>query len=193
MAQGYLKVQRANLYEFAQPKCHPQVASIRNIIKYPWCFYFVQFIYVLLLSLIGWCSCWHRNISGPKVNNSFQIAIFYEFVWPICNRVFTTWCDIKCCCSHFWKIHFGPCWCKDILRVKGQAKITNCYFLSWRNQYALIEHCGIYLSAIISTHGVYQSDIAYICEEINLGTCWRKGILRVKGQALITNRNFYEF
>ena len=39
---------------------------------------------------------------------------------------------------------------------------------------------------------VYLSAAACISEEINLDPCWRKDILRVKGQALITNRNFYE-
>ena len=27
------------------------------------------------------------------------------------------------------KIKLGPCWRKDFLRVKSQAKITKCYFL----------------------------------------------------------------
>ena len=37
---------------------------------------------------------------------------------------------------------------------------------------------------------VYPSAAACISEEINLDPCWRKDILRVKGQALITNHNF---
>ena len=27
------------------------------------------------------------------------------------------------------EISLGPCWCRDILRVKGQGLITNCIFL----------------------------------------------------------------
>ena len=37
---------------------------------------------------------------------------------------------------------------------------------------------------------VYLGTIAYISVEINLGSCWRRDILRVKGQALFTNREF---
>ena len=32
--------------------------------------------------------------------------------------------------------------------------------------------------------------VAYISVEISLGSCWRRDILRVKGQALFTNCNF---
>ena len=39
---------------------------------------------------------------------------------------------------------------------------------------------------------VYLSAVACISEEINLGPCWRKDIVRVKGQALLSNCNFYE-
>ena len=37
---------------------------------------------------------------------------------------------------------------------------------------------------------VYLSVVAYISVEISLGSCWRRDILRVKGQRLITNCNF---
>ena len=40
---------------------------------------------------------------------------------------------------------------------------------------------------------VYLSAVACISEEINLGPRWRKDILRVKGQALLSNCNYYEF
>ena len=67
-------------------------------------------------------------------------------------------------------------------------------FVSWRNQYAIIE--WPLFDAPTSTHGVFTSLIvylgvvAYISEEINLGPCWRKDILRVKGQVLITTCTF---
>ena len=37
---------------------------------------------------------------------------------------------------------------------------------------------------------VYLGAVAYISVEISLGLCWRRDILRVKGQALFTNCNF---
>ena len=40
---------------------------------------------------------------------------------------------------------------------------------------------------VFSLHLLYLSIVACIPEEIKLGPCWRKDILRVKGQALITN------
>ena len=40
---------------------------------------------------------------------------------------------------------------------------------------------------------VYLGAVAYISAEISLGLCWRMDILRVKGQALFTYCNFYDF
>ena len=46
------------------------------------------------------------------------------------------------------------------------------------------------------THGVfklllvYLGAVAYISVEVSLGSCWRRNILKVKGQALFTNCNF---
>ena len=37
---------------------------------------------------------------------------------------------------------------------------------------------------------VYLGAVAYISAEISLGLCWRRDILRVKGQALFTYCNF---
>ena len=37
---------------------------------------------------------------------------------------------------------------------------------------------------------VYLTAVAYISVEISLGSCWRRDILKVKGQGLITNCNF---
>ena len=51
---------------------------------------------------------------------------------------------------------------------------------------------GHYFDAPKSTHGVFTSfigTVAYISVEISLGSFWRRGILRVKGQALFTNCN----
>ena len=37
---------------------------------------------------------------------------------------------------------------------------------------------------------LYLSAVVYTSEEISLVSCWRRDILRVKGQALITNCNY---
>ena len=37
---------------------------------------------------------------------------------------------------------------------------------------------------------VYLGAVAYISVEVSLGSCWRRNILKVKGQALFTNCNF---
>ena len=38
---------------------------------------------------------------------------------------------------------------------------------------------------------VYLGAVGYISAEISLGLCWRRDILRVKGQALFTYCNFF--
>ena len=56
------------------------------------------------------------------------------------------------------EINLGSCRCKNILRVKGQAKITKCYFLRRHNQYALIEWSPLNIFNVpTSTRGVLTS------------------------------------
>ena len=40
---------------------------------------------------------------------------------------------------------------------------------------------------------VYLGAVAYISVQISLGSCWRRDILRVKGQAFILIATFYDF
>ena len=54
------------------------------------------------------------------------------------------------------EINLGPCWRKDILRVKGQALITNCNFL-WVCATNMQSSSGNYLNAPSSTHDVFTS------------------------------------
>ena len=66
-------------------------------------------------------------------------------------------------------------------------------FVSWGNKFVIIEWPPF--DAPTSTHGVFTSlvflgAVAYISVEISLGLCWRRDILRVKGQALFTYCNF---
>ena len=62
-------------------------------------------------------------------------------------------------------------------------------FVSWGNKFVIIELSPF--DAPTSTMVfllllVYLGAVAYISVEISLGLCWRKDILRVKGQALFT-------
>ena len=74
--------------------------------------------------------------------------------------------------------------CKDILRVKGQAQITKCYFL-WVGAINMQSLSGHYL--ILMCQQVLMvflflsaclSDVAYISVEISLGSCWRQGYFK---------------
>ena len=83
---------------------------------------------------------------------------------------------------------------QGFLRVKGQAKITKCYFL-WVGAINMQSLSGHYLMRqqvpmVFLLLLVYLGTVAYISVEISLGSFWRRDILRVKGQALFTNCNF---
>ena len=85
---------------------------------------------------------------------------------------------------------------QGFLRVKGQAKITKCYFLwvggknmqSLSGQYLMCQNVPMVFLLLL----VYLGTDVYISVEISLGSFWRRDILRVKGQALFTNCNFYD-
>ena len=83
---------------------------------------------------------------------------------------------------------------QGFLRVKSQAKITKCYFLrvgainmqSLNGHYLMHQQVPMVFLLLL----VYLGAVAYICVQISFGSCWRRDILRVKGQALFTNCNF---
>ena len=82
---------------------------------------------------------------------------------------------------------------QGFLRVKGQAKITKCYFL-WVGGINMQSLSGHYLMRqkvpmVFLLLLVYLGTVAYISVEISLGSFWGRDILRVKGQALFTNCN----
>ena len=88
------------------------------------------------------------------------------------------------------EIRLDSCWRRDILRVKGKGLITNWHFrmtlcdMQSSSGYYSTRHQVPILSLLLL---VYLSAVAYISVEISLGSCWRRDILRVKGQGLITN------
>ena len=68
---------------------------------------------------------------------------------------------------------------QGILRVKGQAQITKCYFL-WVDAINMQSLSGHYLMRqqvsmmVFSLHLVYRSSAACISGKIKLDPCWRK-------------------
>ena len=120
--------------------------------------------------------------------------------WPLFDAptsthgVFTSFSLPQYCCLHFWRNKVGSMLAQGFLRVKSQAKITKCYFL-WVGAINMQSLNGHYLMRkqvpmVFLLLLVYLGAVAYISVEISLGSCWRRDILRVKGQALFTNCNF---
>ena len=69
--------------------------------------------------------------------------------------------------------------------------------MSWGNKFVIIEwppfdaRQQVPMAFLLPL--VYLGAVAYISVEISLGLCWRRDILRVKGQALFTYCIFYDF
>ena len=123
--------------------------------------------------------------------------------WPLFDAptsihgVFTSFSISQYCCLHFWKIKVGSMLAQGFLRVKSQVKITKCYFL-WVGAINLYSLSGRHLMRQKVPMAfllllVYLGAFAYISAEISLDLCWRRDILRVKGQALFTYCNFLCF
>ena len=120
--------------------------------------------------------------------------------WPLFDAptsihgVFTSFSISQYCCLHFWENKVGSMLAQGFLRVKGQAKITKCYFL-WVGAINMQSLSGHYLMRhqvpmAFLLPLVYLGAVAYISVKISLGLCWCRDILRVKGQALFTYCNF---
>ena len=110
------------------------------------------------------------------------------------HGVFTSFSLSQYCCLHFWKNKFGSMLTQGFLGVKGQAKITKCYFL-WVDAINLESLSGHYLmcqqvTMVFSLHLVYLSTAACIFEKNNFGSMLAQGFWRVKGQAKIAKCYF---
>ena len=152
-------------------------------------------------------SCWRKDFKGQRSSTNHRMLLFlswrnkYSIIeWPLFDAptsihgVFTSFSISQYCCLHFWKNKVGSMLAQGFLRVKGQAKITKCYFL-WIGAINLLSLSGRNLirqqvSMAFLLPLVYLSAVAYISVEISLGLCWRRDILRGKGQALFTYCNF---
>ena len=108
--------------------------------------------------------------------------------------LFSVYLSAASCISE--EINLDPCWHRDILRVKGRAQIKNLLCVSWRNQYAIIKwplfDTPTSTSGGVASFSLYISAVDCTSEDIKLGPCWRKDILRVKGQAKFTKCYFFE-
>ena len=127
--------------------------------------------------------------------NKYAIIKWPLFDAPISiHGVFTSCSMSQYCCLHFCKNKVGSMLVQGFLRVKSEAKITKCYFL-WVGAINLYSLSGRHLMRLKVPMAfllplVYLGAVAYISAKISLDLCWRRDILRVKGQALFTYCNF---
>ena len=111
---------------------------------------------------------------------------------PMVFSLYLVYLSTAACISE--KNKFGSMLAQWFLRVKGQAKITKCYFL-WVDGINMQSLSGHYLMhqkvpMVFLLLLVYLGTVVYNSVEISLGSFWCRDILRVKGQALFTNCNF---
>ena len=108
--------------------------------------------------------------------------------------VFTSFSLSRCCCLHFCKNKFGLMLAQGYF--KGQRSSImhklQLFMTVICNHRVVTTRCAIKYPWCLY-FSVDLSAVAYISVEISLGSCWRRDILRVKGQGLITNCNFLWF
>ena len=154
-----------------------------------------------------WVHVGARIFKGQRSSKNHKMLLFVSWCnkyaiieWPLFDAptsthgVFTSFSLPQYCCLHFWRNKVGSMLAQGFVRVKSQAKITKCYFL-WVGAINMQSLNGHYLMCkqvpmVFLLLLVYLGAVAYISVEISLGSCWRRDILRVKGQALFTNCNF---
>ena len=105
---------------------------------------------------------------------------------------FTSFSLSKCGCLHFCRNKFELMLAqgyfkgqRSSINHKLQLFMTLCNMQSSSGNYSIRHQVPIVFLLLL----VYLSAVVYISVEISLGSCWRRDILRVKGQALITNCN----
>ena len=119
--------------------------------------------------------------------------------WPLFDEptssygVFTSFSLSRCCCLHFSRNKFGLMLAQGYFKGqrsgsihKLQLFVTLCDMQSSSGNYSMCHQVPMVSLLLL----VYLSVVAYISVEISLGSCWRRDILRVRSQGLITNCNF---
>ena len=132
-----------------------------------------------MLLFVSWC-------------NKYAIIEWPLFDAPTSTHgVFTSFNLSRCCCLHFCRNKFELMLAQGYF--KGQrSSIIHKLQLFMTVWYAIIECYSmrhqVHMVSLLLL--VYLSAVAYISVEISLGSCWRRDILRVKSQGLITTCNF---
>ena len=171
----------------------------------------VPMVFLLLLVYLGAVayisveislgSCWRRDILRVKGQAFSQITFFM------------TLCDMQSSSSNYSMGHqvpmvsllllvyqsaavayisvetsLGSCWCRDIFKGqrsrinhKLQLFMTLCDIQSSSGNYSM--HHQVPMVSLLLFVNLHVSAVTCIFEERNSGPCWRKDILRVKGQA----------
>ena len=96
------------------------------------------------------------------------------------HDVFTSFSHLSTVACIVEVINCGPCWRKDILKVKGQAEITKCYFRASKMHSLMRQQVPMVFLLLL----IYLCAVACSSEEMNLGPCWRKDILGVKSSSI---------
>ena len=177
---------------FDAPKCTHGVFTSFSLSRYC-CLHFCRNKFGLILA--------QGYFTGQRSNiiHKLQQYFLWLCVIVICNHwVATIWCTIKyprclyffslskCCCLHFCRNKFG------LLLVQGYFKgqrsriyhklqlfMTLCDMQSSSGNYSMRHQVPMVFLLLL----IYLSAVTCISKERNLGQCWRKDILRVKGQA----------
>ena len=112
--------------------------------------------------------------------------------WPLFDAptsthgVFTSFSLSRYCCLHFCRNKFGLILAQGYFKGqrsriyhKLQLFMTLCDMQSSSGNYSMRHQASMVFLLLL----IYLSAVACISEERNLGRCWLKDILRVKGQA----------
>ena len=112
--------------------------------------------------------------------------------WPLFDApssthgVFTSLVYLSAVAYISVEISLGSCWCRGYLKGqrsriyhKLQVFMTLCDMQSSSGSYSMRHQVPMVCLLLL----IYLSAVTCISEERNLGQCWSKDILRVKGQA----------
>ena len=110
--------------------------------------------------------------------------------------VFSSFSLSQPCCLHFWRNELESMLAQGYSKGKWSTKFTKCYFFEPAQSICTHWMASLMRQKIpivfFTSFSLSECWCLYFWRK-KMDLCWRKDTLRVKGQALITNRNFYEF
>ena len=148
-----------------------------------------------------------RIFKGQRSSPNHKMLLFvswrnqYAIIeWPLVDAPKSTHAGLntslslsRCCCLHFCRNTFGLMLAQGYFKGqrpsfnhKSQLFMTLCDMQSSGGNYSIRHQIPMVYLLLL----VYLNAVAYISIEINWCSFWRRDILRVEGQALITNCNF---